>query len=437
MGDIYSQAQHVISWLGESKTGAQALRAMIEFGGDGMRDAHSPDGPDRASLAAASQVRRTWLRLIEEEPYWERVWVFQEVACARKSSVIYGPVEVDFEEFLERSSKAMSSLVWTNDMSRDLDGMKQSWPNKLSDLRSAIVAARRLNFMDLMTKMSQGKCTRPVDRVYGLLGLAGRLDPEFHVQDLAVDYGKGLDDVWWDVLFTVLGVPEDNVLPLRDATRTVNVALGRSAYEKAPRFDDNTFGRLSPKGQKRAQLVCRIACVLAEENRHAWLAPPELKAAGKHACSHKQQLSCNAGEDVLRALCLLASLKQPIWSMMARCSAARLSPVAGVSWLCAAHLTNGKKYLWDERKIGNEEGEADGLNALIRQKHGACDLSSSRSSGTGCDYSKVALELESAGIMFCLTRSSASSKKASHQLDREFGAVEWFCMLCTNGRKLL
>lgn len=437
MGDIYSQARHVISWLGESKTGAQALRTMAEFGGASMGDAPFPDSPGLASPAAVSQVRRAWLRLIEEEPYWERVWVFQEVACARKSSVVYGPVEVDFEELLEQMSKAMYSLIWAHDKSRDPEELKQSWPAKLADLRSSIATSRRLDFMELLTKMSQGKCTRPVDRVYGLLGLAGRLDPEFNGQDLAVDYSKDLGDVWWDVLFTVLDAPEDSVLSVRDVTRTVNAALGRSAYEKTPPFDDNTFDRLSARGQKRARLACKIAHVMAEDNRHAWLAPPGVKEAAKHACSHKQaQLSSSgAGHDVLVVLCLLASLKQPVWSMLARCSAARV-PVDGVSWLCAAHMSDEEV----EREVEEEDvegrGERMGVSDVVRQKYGACDQSlissSSPSSDEGCSYCKVALELKDAGIVFCLTMLSPSSEPArtASTSSRDFSAVEWCCMAC-------
>lgn len=428
MGDIYSQAERVISWLGESKTGTQALRTMRDFGGDDML---SPGGPGQASPAVASQVRRAWLRLIEEESYWERVWVFQEVACARKSSVVYGPVEVDFQEFLEQISKAMSLFVWPNDKSRDFEQLKKSWPTKLSELRSLIAGTKRLDFMNLLTKMSQGKCTRPVDRVYGLLGLAGRLDPKFDAQDLAVDYRKELDDVWWDVLFTVIDAPIDSVMQVRDVTRTVNVALGRSAYEKTPPFGDEAFKKLSMKGQRRAQLTCRVARALAEENRLVWLAPPELKAAAKHACSHNQQPSFDdAGEDSLVVLCLLASLKQPIWSMMAQCPAAKVPLVEGVDWLCVAHMPNDqrRRLLRREESEKEDSWEAGELDDLFLEERGACD-----SSHTSCNYSKIALALEHAGIVFFLTRSSPASKKATHPR-RVFSAVEWSCVFCEHSK---
>lgn len=306
-----------------------------------MQDTHSPDGPSQASPVAVNRCRRAWLGFIGEDPYWKKVWVFQEVACARNSSVVYRAVEDDLEAFLDGMSQAVRLWFLINDQSRDLDEVKHSWPNMLLDLRSSITAARHLNLKDLMTKTSQGRCNRPVDRAYGLPGLAVRLDPEFDVQDLAMDYGKDLNDMHWDILFTVLNAPENNVFQVRDATWNVNMALRRGAYEETPPFDGNTFKKLSLKGQKRAQLVCTIACVSVEEHRHAKLVPSELKAAGKQACSHRQQLSCYAEEDTLRALRLLASLKTADL-VHDGCSAARLSPVAGISWLGAAHMMNGK-----------------------------------------------------------------------------------------------
>lgn len=418
MGDIYSRAHHVVSWLGESKTGAQALRTMIDFEG-----AESLSGSDRASPAAANQLRRAWLRLIEEEPYWERAWVFQEVVCARKSSVVYGPVDIGFDEFLRCILIATRSVMKTHDKPRDLEELQRSWPGKLSDLRSSIIAGRRLEFMDLLTKMSQGKCTRSVDRVYGLLGLAGRLDCEFDAKNLAVDYGKDLDDVWWDVLFTVLNAPADGALQVRDVTRTVNVALGRGAYEKAPKFDDSNLQRLSAKGQKRAQLTCRIAHILAEENRHVWLAPPVLKEATKHVCIHTHQIKSEVGKDTSIALCLLASLKQPIWSMLARCSVAKVCPMDGVSWLCSTHVSNRQNRQLTRCEGKEEQNEP--LDDLLRQRRGACDSSLTSISASGCNYSRVALELKEAGIVFFLTRTSDG-----HDAGRDFSVVEWCCMFC-------
>lgn len=65
----------------------------------------------------------------------------------------------------------------------------------------------------------------------------------------------------------MVDAPIDSATQVRDVTSTVNVALGRSAYEKTPPFDDEAFKKLSTKGQKRAQLTRRVARALADENR--------------------------------------------------------------------------------------------------------------------------------------------------------------------------
>ncbi|ROW03087.1 hypothetical protein VMCG_05784 [Cytospora schulzeri] len=192
MGDIYSQAHHVLSWVGEDPRGAEALRTMAEIGQLSLWleepvDMYEPD-------LATTRVNRALSHLFKET-YWKRVWIFQEVICAKQCFVVYGPVEMRFED-LVRHMHAASDHMYNH---RRPANVLRHWIFKLAVLRDDLKCKQRLGFVDLVAMLSSCTSTREVDRIYGLLGLAGRFDPAFDSQALEVNYDKSLDVVFWDI----------------------------------------------------------------------------------------------------------------------------------------------------------------------------------------------------------------------------------------------
>lgn len=77
MGEIYSRAEHVISWLGECPRGVAALDTMA------FLDENSQHRISEMLGAAAIRIRDALQRLLQDEIYWRRIWVLQEVVCAK------------------------------------------------------------------------------------------------------------------------------------------------------------------------------------------------------------------------------------------------------------------------------------------------------------------------------------------------------------------
>lgn len=192
MGDIYSQAHHVLSWMGEDSRGAAALRTMAEIGQLSLwlDEPLDMDDPDQATI----RVIRA-LSYLFKETYWERVWIFQEVICAKQCSVVCGPVEMRFEDLVRHMHAASDHLYGHRRPAKVL----RHWVFKLAKLRDDLKCNQRLAFLNLVTMLSNCTSTREVDRIYGLLGLASRFDPGFDSQALEVNYDKSVDDVFWDI----------------------------------------------------------------------------------------------------------------------------------------------------------------------------------------------------------------------------------------------
>jgi hypothetical protein len=94
---IYESAEPVIAWIGESKENSDLAMAFIaNFTG-------SESDMDYMRQNVREQASETWVALsnLWSRPYWERVWVIQEVAVARKVQIVCGNVSISLDA-LER-----------------------------------------------------------------------------------------------------------------------------------------------------------------------------------------------------------------------------------------------------------------------------------------------------------------------------------------------
>lgn len=72
MGDIYSRAAHVLSWLGESEGGVDALNIMADF--LAVTPPEAPDlSPPDMRTPAGQHLDRAWIQLtrLEGSEYWQ------------------------------------------------------------------------------------------------------------------------------------------------------------------------------------------------------------------------------------------------------------------------------------------------------------------------------------------------------------------------------
>lgn len=199
MGDIYAQASHVISWLGHSDKTAKALQVFLD----------TPEGADTESepkypwgSSESEQIHRACDQIAFGEPYWERVWVVQEVACATICIVACGDVSIRFEDLVRKMETAMRRTVrFYEPLERD---KRMKRVRALADLKTSIQQNETIKILEVLGKTSFCKATRARDRIYGLLGLASRLDPGFDPNALEVSQHKTLKDVWWDMIFMTL-----------------------------------------------------------------------------------------------------------------------------------------------------------------------------------------------------------------------------------------
>lgn len=173
MGQIYSNAKRVLVWLGHDRRRACVLNTMYL---------------DESFQYGLEHEVDHLLRL----PYWNRAWILQEVALARKAVIMYGTFEVKLSKFYSIVSQFQDETVdrfnepfWKLHRLRLEHG---TWP-----------------LWRMLHEFSTCESTQAFDRVYSLFGLVShseevRLYGISPIDLIRVDYKRPAFDLFFDTV---------------------------------------------------------------------------------------------------------------------------------------------------------------------------------------------------------------------------------------------
>ncbi|KAL1893339.1 hypothetical protein Sste5346_006517 [Sporothrix stenoceras] len=175
MDQIYFRASSVIIWLGQSYAQIEALE--------------SDEFIQQKKVFAQVQV----------DPYWERVWILQEMTKAWSLTVFYGTQSYTWDKFLDQlrgyTDDGGTDQSKTNPLilHQTLRGKEQRGSHKL---------------IDLLKNHIEAKCTDRHDKIYGLLGMAT------DGAGFPIDYAKSMHELWTD---TMVFLNEKKLLSVLDS----------------------------------------------------------------------------------------------------------------------------------------------------------------------------------------------------------------------------
>lgn len=223
MGDIYSAADLVVVWLEFSNWELEVIMRALEwherlangwFQGehkylnlaldrrpwedssisgiisDSKFDFSRPMGGNRRSEAqkAKEEAFKEASRPLMLNPYWQRVWIVQEVVMARRVQVMSEKFSLSLEALLAQFhthrfiSWGVPSPMWEIWEIRQCGGSYPLWA--------------------LLRDFGSRQTSRPADRVYGFLGMVAEPDNGLSsVRNISVDYEKPTMHVLLDAIF--------------------------------------------------------------------------------------------------------------------------------------------------------------------------------------------------------------------------------------------
>ncbi|KAH8665926.1 heterokaryon incompatibility protein-domain-containing protein [Tricladium varicosporioides] len=208
MGNIYSQADRVIIWLGPATFATDVIMdSLMQLQKECLNHAHNDWKPSdgrwvnlwlavntilRRQHLDLERLQRRGVELLLERPWFQRVWILQEVANATTAVVCCGTKSVLARIF---ALAPLLTGVQPNPHSQAvLDIMpglsKDSWWSQKRDLYT------------LLVKFNGCKASDPRDMIYALLGITSDVCDSNH---LRADYTKDTQQVIRDVSLFLFG----------------------------------------------------------------------------------------------------------------------------------------------------------------------------------------------------------------------------------------
>ncbi len=216
MTKIFSKASTVHVWLGEEDDDSASTMKLLE-----QLSTHVHIGPGETPKkfprATPEEKRRYWKALISffERPWWERVWVRQEIALGATATVHLGRLTRPWDDVVTAAS--MLNYL-TDHLLFDPSALEGTESEKirfttaggiscfrravgLDDLRQAVGVSSYTEFVDLTDLIFHTRgceATDLRDKAYATLGMA-----DTEIYSLAPDYRSPINEVYRDVALTL------------------------------------------------------------------------------------------------------------------------------------------------------------------------------------------------------------------------------------------
>jgi hypothetical protein len=230
MGEIYSNCEEVLIWLGEVAEGQRPLQEL-----ELLQDiSHLSDSKFLQSMDL--------IEIIFLRPWFNRLWVLQEAVLAPKGTVALGRERWSLSVFSANSRKLFNLLILfttKNVYIRRTSGIGKSLNRiiEVDNLRIQLVRKQFNHIGTVLSTMTKSRdCKDPRDHIYGLAGILRRSGLE-----IDIDYGKPPVEVFVDFTMKNLLDNFNHVFYVRDF-------FGRSSLMDLPSWAPD-FGGSSGTSQ--------------------------------------------------------------------------------------------------------------------------------------------------------------------------------------------
>ncbi|CAN9202248.1 unnamed protein product [Alternaria alternata] len=202
MCKIYSQAEEVVVWLGQatretddlmgSLQRLEELSSLYAYGHSHWKLAQWTEFWLSVPKNSDFELRKG-LGLLLSRPWFRRVWILQEIANAKKASILCGTKSIRAHTF------ALAPLLMGIKPDRHCQAVLDIMPGRL---RENTWWTENRDLYNLLLKFSESQASDPRDKVYALLGISSDLQG---TDSLLPDYTKSLQKVIQDTSSFLFG----------------------------------------------------------------------------------------------------------------------------------------------------------------------------------------------------------------------------------------
>ncbi|KAN0113319.1 HET domain containing protein [Hyaloscypha variabilis] len=201
MRTIYERAENVVIWLGSSSGSVSHAFSFLEaiYESRSSNNLVADTLRDKTNTKSLEAIIKLYRR-----PYWDRIWVVQEVISAKKATVMCGKYRIDWLKF-----QTVQKYLWSHHK-RDLVRLEYEEPT----LSGLSIGPKGGNTMELPQPLSSSdpdinallttfwpkKASDPRDKIYALVGLSSaRNDSRF-----VIDYSASVRRVYINLVKYIL-----------------------------------------------------------------------------------------------------------------------------------------------------------------------------------------------------------------------------------------
>jgi hypothetical protein len=233
MGSIFSQAVEVLVWLGDDKSGETALQKIKMM------------GEDDAEILMPNEAygNSIGLRDFSNNPYWERLWIVQEIVLARsltiflRNSILEGP---KFDVFCQKA-KSFNTIMHNCTL---FDLIYKKRYEQVPDAGKA-----QSLLLDACYATLFSKCEDPRDKIYGLQGLLAE------DQRAVIDYTQPKEQVLLDAAIKICTASGDHmVYELAWYVTQIAFGMGLLTVEDANTFFVSTSTKICGQRPRAEQM---------------------------------------------------------------------------------------------------------------------------------------------------------------------------------------
>ncbi|KAF6824253.1 hypothetical protein CPLU01_10938 [Colletotrichum plurivorum] len=177
MRRIYEEAESTIAWLGNAPGAAKAMTLVKKLVLD-----ESMNAEGFAQLTRDPNSGWMELRTLLSNDWFNRIWIIQEIAVSRETDVLYGGSSLQWQALAMALARLHSfALASSDELAGVMDSQQLMNALVMENVRLQVDDVDRLALKDVLKLGSRFRATLPVDKVFGLLGVAKeRHAPLFH-----------------------------------------------------------------------------------------------------------------------------------------------------------------------------------------------------------------------------------------------------------------
>lgn len=196
MGDIYGQTTRTVVWLGSGdEDSKRAFKICEQLAKEAvMLKSNLDPSIDNLTFPEYNKNDSCLDNLVDDCPWWRRVWIVQEIILASDALIVCGSNEIDWKVFCQAIDRLIAAQLTDGVVMGLVEEEPFRWYKSIISMRSlSLTESLGDKLLDLLIHVREREATNPRDKVFSVLGL---MDGKSEAMGIIPDYTGSTEEVF-------------------------------------------------------------------------------------------------------------------------------------------------------------------------------------------------------------------------------------------------